>query len=341
MEGEHGAAAAGASQDRSVATDKPYRELIEAALHEYQLANWDEAIALFQRAHAMNPGARTLNGIGKAAYENRQYVLAITYLRQALQETRHPVTAKQRAELTDLIRRAEAFVVHFTLDLDPADATLQVDSMPATLTSEHELLMDPGEHELVASNPGRENVVRRVRAVVGQRERLTIALPVAAGAAPAKDQPGSSLAALPPSAAVPAAGRSFAGSTSTAERGSRSRTLTLVGVIAGGAGLVLGGVTGLWALSSTRTLKDECPGNVCQPASRSTLSTAKTTATLSTIGFGVAIAGAALAVVSLLVSPAHAAPSADDVSKQASESAASTRAAARLTFGGAGIALAF
>jgi hypothetical protein len=82
----------------------------------------------------------------------------------------------------------------------------------------------------------------------------------------------------------------------------------LLGV--GAAGLVTGSVTGLMAVGKKSSL--DCPDKQCPPSQHDDLDSAKTLATISTVGFGVGIAGAAVGVVLLMTggNKAEAAPSA-------------------------------
>jgi hypothetical protein len=86
--------------------------------------------------------------------------------------------------------------------------------------------------------------------------------------------------------------------------------LTYAGVVAGGVGLVAGAVTGILTLGKASTVKSDCKNNVCVSGTdgASALSAGNTLGTVSTISFAVAGAGAALAVVSLIVG--HKAPEA-------------------------------
>jgi len=78
--------------------------------------------------------------------------------------------------------------------------------------------------------------------------------------------------------------------------------LTYAGFIGGGVGLIAGTVTGLMSLSKASTVKDECKNMVCLPGQQtSDLNSGNTLATLSTVSFAVAAAGAGVAIVSLIV----------------------------------------
>ena len=85
-------------------------------------------------------------------------------------------------------------------------------------------------------------------------------------------------------------------------------TLTYVGGGVAGAGLIVGAVTGILALSKKSTLSSQCANQVCGPSSYSALDSANTLATVSDVGFAVFGAGAAVAVVSIFVGKGGAAP---------------------------------
>jgi hypothetical protein len=172
------------------ATKREYERTIRAALLEYQLAHWDEAAALFARAHALNPSARTLRGLGLAAFESRNYALALGYMRAALADPRRPLTREQRAELEQASARSASFVARVVLVLQPASATFTLDGNPAQLDAHQELLLDPGDHELLVSAPGHEQRSVLLRAAAGTSRRLAVALtPLSAPALTAAHEP--------------------------------------------------------------------------------------------------------------------------------------------------------
>ena len=90
-------------------------------------------------------------------------------------------------------------------------------------------------------------------------------------------------------------------------------TITWGAIAVGGLGLVVGSVTGLMTLSKASSVKSEC-GNASKtctsPGAISDLNSGNSLATVSTVSFAVAGAGAAVAVVSLILGhrPPDAAP---------------------------------
>jgi hypothetical protein len=83
--------------------------------------------------------------------------------------------------------------------------------------------------------------------------------------------------------------------------------LTWIGIGLAGAGVATGTVTGIMSLNKKSALQNECPNGKCGPDQNSDYQAANTFALVSTIGFAVAGAGAALAVVTLVVGHEEAA----------------------------------
>ncbi len=162
-----------------------YQKLIDQAVKEFQLGNYPEAFSLFERAHAVQPNARTLRGMGLSAFEERRYVVCIEKLRAALNETRKPLTTQQRAHTEDVLQRALGFVAQYTLELSPANAQVTVDAQPPTIV-EGILLLDPGPHEIAISVEGHQET-RHVRA--RPNDNVTLRIKLTARQAPVTEQP--------------------------------------------------------------------------------------------------------------------------------------------------------
>lgn len=287
-----------------------YKRIVTEALKEYELGHWDEAEALFARAHEINPTARTLRGMGLAAFENRRYVLAVGRLQAALADKRNALTAAQRNEVQGVIERASAFISHFVVTLSPQDAEITVNGAPATRNETGELLLDPGEYEIVATAEGYKSRSARVRAEGGARGRAVIELePEQSEEAPSPEETAAS--AFHP---TPEPARS-----QPETHGSGARVLMITGFAVLGAGVIAGSVTGILALTKGSSLKHDCPHGDCPPKQQDKLDSANTLATVSNISFGVAGAGAVAAVVGLVLQGGDA-----------TEAEASTRARSKI-----------
>jgi hypothetical protein len=68
--------------------------------------------------------------------------------------------------------------------------------------------------------------------------------------------------------------------------------LTYSGFAAVGVGVVVGSISGIWAISKTSKLKSDCGGTVCPAARQDDIASAKNLAGLSTVSFAFALIGA-------------------------------------------------
>jgi len=162
-----------------------------------------------------------------------------------------------------------------TLALDGVDLPSGVLGLPR--------VVDPGHHVVVAKTPRGEGK-EEVDVAEAEQKRVEITL-VLAPAPPLADQ-------APPAGETPA---------TTSKTVHTPTILTWGGIGLGGAGVVVGAVTGGLSLSKKSTLNSECPNHICGPSGYSTLNSANTLATVSDIAFIAAGVGAGVAVVSLVL----------------------------------------
>ena len=161
-------------QDPSETTQ--YRAMLEEAVSEYDAHRYEEARALFRRAHEIAPTARTLRGIGMASFELREYVEALRSLEGALVDKRRALTPLQRQQVEALIERTRAFVGRFFLKLSPKETVLRVDGSPAVIESDGSLMLSFGRHALTAEAPGAVTESREVNVIGGERQELSFQL---------------------------------------------------------------------------------------------------------------------------------------------------------------------
>lgn len=259
-------------------SDRNYDKTIESALNEYRLGNWDEAAALFVKAHALRPSARTLRGMGLSEFENRKYVLALVHCSAALSDVRNPLNAEQRSELDSVIKRASEFVARVTLTVEPEFATVTVDGTTPYRDTADQILLDPGPHELVVSDT-RGSERRRLEVTSGQRLALTVAV---------RPDPGT----------VPLAATT---STKEPDRVPVARILTYAGLGVLGVGLAVGTTAGVIVLGKAGDLEDACADDVCPPEQREELEQSEDLAVVANVAFIAAGVGAAAAAVGLVL----------------------------------------
>lgn len=91
--------------------------------------------------------------------------------------------------------------------------------------------------------------------------------------------------------------------TRRADRGGWHETAGFTALGVGAAGLIVGGVAGVVAMSKHSQLDKACPGRTCPPDQRSELDSYRTAGTLSTVGFVVAGVGCGAGITLLLTRP--------------------------------------
>lgn len=174
--------------------------------------------------------------------------------------------------------------------------------------------LDPGDHKLLATAPGKAPFALTVTVTAGPSEK-TVEIPALSpeGAAPptgtlapTSSAPISTASSAPsgPTSSAPTATATLS-PTSTPEP-SGPNGMFIGGLAAAGvgvAGLVAGGVFGGLTLSKEAEADKTCPDKVCPDQKSLDLhAEARTFSTISTIGFGVGIAGAGVGLTLLLLS---------------------------------------
>jgi tetratricopeptide (TPR) repeat protein len=181
------------------AQDAEFNDVIKRAVVEFDQGHWEEASALFRRAHELNPSSRTWRGLGLTSFELRRYVDAIAELEAALADPRKPLTNQQRKEVETVLARAREFVSVYRVRVVPSEAEVIVDGHPATL-NQGQLFLDPGPHTLLVRASGYEERREDLRAAAGTKDELAIELSVAG---PAEDAPVQVAAPAEPRPAGP------------------------------------------------------------------------------------------------------------------------------------------
>jgi hypothetical protein len=142
--------------------------------------------------------------------------------------------------------------------------------------------VDPGHHVIIAKSATAE-AKEEIDVREGEQKPVELALIVTAAAPVVETAPQSTEAETP------------------AKKSHKPTALTFVGVGVAAGGAIAGTVTGIMAISKKSSLSKECPSEVCGTPFYSALDSANLMATLSDVSFGVAGAGAVLAIVTLAV----------------------------------------
>jgi hypothetical protein len=269
-----------------------------------------EALEKLERAEALYHAPTILGRLGECQVELGQIVRGTENLHRVVRE---PLAANAPAAFVAAQRRAKSVleralprIAYLVVRVDPKGvpgATVTIDGTPvpnALIGAERPT--DPGNHEVVAMANGYNAAKTSVTLGEGAHQEVALVLtPNPSAAAPAVPAAPQSLPAQGPPPLPP---------PPPALSPSRDHTLAYVLLGIGGAGLLTGTVTGFMAIGKKDSLA--CPDQQCPPAQHDKLDSAKTLATVSTVGFGVGIASAAVGTVLLLTGgKAEAAPRAE------------------------------
>jgi hypothetical protein len=281
------------------------RSLMEQGHDLYDKKDFKEALKRFKAANDIMHVPSTAIWTAKAQVQLGLLVEArdtIAAMRRMPEKPNDPKPFKDaRNEAGQLDDQLSTRVPSLTIVLKGAppgdNATVTIDDVqePSTVVGLPRSV-DPGHH-VVAIKSATAQGQAEVDIKEGEQKQLEVNLAAVAPPPPppAAEQPASAQPEQPPAPV----------------RSHAPTALTWIGIGLAGAGAIAGGVTGFMSMQKTSTIKNDCPGGVCGPNDYANMDSANTLAVVSDIGFGVAGAGAILAVVTLLVGhdvPAESAP---------------------------------
>jgi len=271
-----------------------------------------EAIEKLQRAESLHHAPTILGRLGECQVAVGEIVEGTENLNSVVREPLSATAPKVFHDAQDraqkVLAQATPRIAHLIIRITPADVKASVavagKPVPEALIGA-ERPTNPGTHEVTATAPGYKPTSATVTLTEGGHQDITLLL----------EKDPNAVAALPPTPVAPVTPAGVPPQTLPEAAPKKNNTAAYVLLGVGGAGLIVGSVTGGLALSKA----SDCPNKVC--ATQSDLDSAKSMATVSTIGFGVGIVGVAVGTV-LLLTGNH--------SEEAAPAAASTHRARKL-----------
>jgi hypothetical protein len=257
-------------------------EIGEAAVHFrratalYTEADYSAALAEFKRAYDLSPRWEVLFNIGQSYFQLRDYASALTTLRRFAAEGGDRISREDRSTLDAELPELAVRVARVSIVSNVDGATVLVDDQVVGTTPLREpVLMSAGSRRVTASREGRVPVEQRLAVVGG--DAFTVHLDFAGAA------PGAAPQAAPAGGAAPAP---------------PNYVPTYVSLLVGAAGLGVGATFGVLALENKSNLDRVCaPSKACPAASASDVSSLTRNGTISTIGFGTTVVGAAVGLL--------------------------------------------
>jgi hypothetical protein len=251
-----------------------------------------EAIEKLQRAESLHHAPTILGRLGECQVNVGEVVAGTENLNMVVRE---PLAANAPKVFHDAQDRAQKVltaatpkIAHLVIRITPNDVKASVavagKPVPAALLGA-ERPTDPGTHQVTATAEGYKPSSATVTLAEGGHQDITLLL----------EKDPNTVAALPPAGSeTPATAGTPGPVAPPAPSAHKSNTPAYIAFAVGGAGLIVGSITGALAFSKA----SDCPDKVC--ATQGDLDSAKSMATISTITFGVGIAGVAVGTVLLL-----------------------------------------
>ncbi len=253
----------------------------ERGVQRYDEQDYRSALIEFERAYADAPARAVLLNIGQARYQLLDYAGALQALEDYVAQSPDGVADPRRAlvdrEMADLTDRVGRVAVQCEVD----GAEVLVDDVTVATTPLAVALRVNAGRRRITVRRGGASAVRVVDVAAGDTAIATFVL-----AAPT----------TPP----PAPGPARAEKVRTPARASAS---TYVGFATGAVGLAVGTTFGILALDRKSSLDRACVDKACAPERASDIDALRRDATVSTIGYAVAVAGLGVGVVSLFLNP--------------------------------------
>jgi hypothetical protein len=219
--------------------------------------------------------ARTQQAMGKLV-EARETVDAIA--KAPVLPSDPPPFAEARAKAEALGRDLDKQIPQLKLAYKGTKPTSVTIDDVAVANPDAPARVNPGKH-VVAAHGGEEGDAHaNISVAAGETKEVDITLHKAASAAaPPPEEPKS---------------------------GFKIPTLSLVGFGVGAAGIVVGSIFGIMTMSAESDLSGHCPNkSKCNPQYKDDLDSAKTKATISTVGFIVGGVGVAVGIVGFVIQP--------------------------------------
>ncbi len=212
------------------ATEEKAEDLIARGLELRRESKPEQALEMFQRAHALAPSPRTLGQMGLVETSLEHWLDAETHLTASLAMPDDAWVRKNRAFLDQALSVSQGHIGELVIT-GPAGTAIVVDGRPAgTLPDLQPVRRVEGNAAVIANGPGFREFSKTVTIAGGAKVALAIVLD------PVEQRPAVALAAPAP---LPASAPFLAPDE---RHRSAWRTWTGTGLVAAGAGLLTWGV---------------------------------------------------------------------------------------------------
>lgn len=280
--------------------------LFEKGLEEMEAGRYSTGCPLLAESFRLDPLPGALFTLAECEAKAGKVASAVAHYDDYLQvyaRMTGPQQTKQHGRdktARDQIEKLKPHVPTLTLVL-PADAATNViikrnGVAMGLATLRIPLPVDPGKHVITTQFPG--GPVHEQQVSIAADEKKTVVLELPPAVAPPATAPAAT--AAPTSTAPGVAATSSANNGADAGLGKSRKTWAYIAGGTGAVGIVVGTIAGVAAMNKKSVVSDNCEGTICTHEGKVAADAGRDLALLSTIGFGVGIAGLATGAVLLL-----------------------------------------
>jgi hypothetical protein len=209
------------------------------------------------------------------------------------------------AELAQIAPKIAAVTITVT-GADAPKVTLDDASVP-TAALGVKRPVDPGSHVVKATADGFAPAELKFSVVEGGTATAQLTLEKVSSVAASGPASGAPIAGVSPAAGATGSD-TVVTSTDTGSGRVPSKTIGIIALGVGAAGLATGAITGLMAMGKASDLKDRCVNGACPADQQSNIDSYKTFGLVSTIGFVVGAVGAGAGIYFLATAPKEQKP---------------------------------
>jgi hypothetical protein len=255
--------------------------------------NCKDAVDRLRRAENIHHAPTTLERLGECQIQVGQIVDGLESLRRVMRENASGNEAFQRAQdrARDIFDKNHDRPGKLTITVSGGPAsprvTLDGNPVPAAVLGIARST-DPGEHVIAASAAGYKSVEQRVKLSEKGSETVAIAMEVDPNAPKEQPKPVEPLVVK---------------DRPTPGERKHNYVPAILATGVGVAGVAFGGIFGAVALSTKSNLDNQCQSKQCPDSAKGTYDSARTQATLSTVGFIVGAIGLAAGITLFVFAP--------------------------------------
>lgn len=248
----------------------------------YSEEDYRGALVEFKRTYEMSSIPLVLYNIGQTQFQLRDYAGALQSFEKYLAASNGQISDARKQQVDKDMEDLRGRVGKVSIETSVPNAEISVDDVSVGRAPLTGVILSSGVRKIVATHPDHPPVTKTIEVAGGDDVRVRLEFSVAERVR--LDVPASDAAKDAQTNGL--------------------HPLVYVGYGAAALGLAAGGIFGALALSTKSDLDQSCHSRVCPTSDQSRGDTLSTQATISTIGFGVAAAGALVGTYFLLAAPA-------------------------------------